>query len=132
MIAQHSVFTGCLKVLNLVIVNEKYLTLNLSKEPNISCKILDCIYIFQLSGIFLPYVRFYYVITCTSQTSKPKEWVAEVSNPSALMLYIRCSNIPHWLPRRWYACFIPHIIIMGVLAKSAENVETIFSNIFFK
>ena len=34
MIAQHSVFTGCLKVLNLVIVNEKYLTLNLSKEPN--------------------------------------------------------------------------------------------------
>ena len=34
MIVQHSVFTGYLKVLNLVIVNEKYLTLNLSKEPN--------------------------------------------------------------------------------------------------
>ena len=61
-------------MLTLVIVNEKYLTLNISKEPNFIFTFLVKPYISLLypnsQAYFFPYVAFYYIrATATYYTS---------------------------------------------------------------
>ena len=61
-------------MLTLVIVNEKYLTLNISKEPNFILTFLAKSYISfsypKSQAYFFPYVVFYYIrATATCYTS---------------------------------------------------------------
>ena len=113
-------FNGYLEMLTLAIVDEKYLIFNISKEPNFISRFLIksytsliFFYIWHFTTSELPWNMLPRHSSGITDLKTPKSRL----NPRAVMLDLQLSNILHWLLRRWYACFIPHLMIMVVLVK---------------